>query len=430
MKTVKSKIITISIIIASMIFIGSCNKRNNSGPQLPDDQSQANLGGITISDNFEWKTARNVTIKITSATPQVITISSTDQEIRYHRGMLTETGEYNITLSIPYTINAVSINGQTVGISSKNITCNLNDLKAATATIIDSDGDGIADNLDDFPTIPTQSFNNFTPATGTGSLGFEDLWPGKGDYDFNDIVVDYNFATITNPGNKVVQITATFILKASGAFLRNGFGFNLPNANSSLNTHLTVTGYDLRNGYITLNPNGLEAGQSKPTIIVFDDALNMLPHPGVGIGINTENWAPFVPYDTVTIIMTPNSLNYTLNDFSLGTWNPFIIINGERGKEVHLPNYPPTNLVNPIYFGTWDDDTRPGFGKYYKTNTNLPWAINIVETFEWPREKIEIGWAYFHFIEWAQSSGATYPDWYKNYYGYRNNGNIYHPSIP
>jgi len=119
-----------------------------------------------------------------------------------------------------------------------------------------------------------------------------------------------------------------------------------------------------------------------------------------------------------------------MNDFSMETWNPFIIVNHERGKEVHLINYPPTDLVNQSFFGTWEDNSNPSQGKYYRSLNGLPWAINITEPFEWPREKIEIGWAYFHFIEWAQSSGVTYPDWYKNYPGYRNNGNLYHPNNP
>lgn len=299
-----------------------------------------------------------------------------------------------------------------------------------TPTIIDTDGDGVPDDDDDFPNDPGKAFINNFPASGNGSLGFEDLWPGTGDYDFNDIVLDYKFVTITNASNKVVQVNGTFIIKASGAYLRNGFGFNLPNANISLISGLNISGYDLREGFITLNSNGTESGQSKPTIIVFDDVFNLLTHPGVGTGVNTENWAPFVPYDTLTITMTPSTLNYTMNDFSMETWNPFIIVNHERGKEVHLINYPPTDLANLNFFGTWEDNSNLSQGKYYRSLNGLPWAINITEPFEWPREKIEIGWAYFHFIEWAQSSGATYPDWYKNYPGYRNNGNLYHPNIP
>ena len=56
------------------------------------------------------------------------------------------------------------------------------------------------------------------------------------------IVVDYKFTSITNAQNYVVKITATFIVKASGAFLRNGFGFNLPDANPDLQANLNVTG--------------------------------------------------------------------------------------------------------------------------------------------------------------------------------------------
>jgi len=55
--------------------------------------------------------------------------------------------------------------------------------------LTDSDGDGIQDADDDFPNDPARAFINFFPAAGYGSLAFEDLWPGKGDYDFNDLVV-------------------------------------------------------------------------------------------------------------------------------------------------------------------------------------------------------------------------------------------------
>merc|ERR1711879_138237 len=54
----------------------------------------------------------------------------------------------------------------------------------------DADGDGISDVFDDFPNDPSKAFhtNNYSNST----LVFEDLWPQKGDYDFNDMVIDYN----------------------------------------------------------------------------------------------------------------------------------------------------------------------------------------------------------------------------------------------
>jgi len=69
-------------------------------------------------------------------------------------------------------------------------------------------------------TVPV--INNF-PATGFGTLAFEDLWPGKGDYDFNDLVLDYKFEITTNSSNYINEVVGTFVIKAFGAGLENGF---------------------------------------------------------------------------------------------------------------------------------------------------------------------------------------------------------------
>ncbi len=308
-----------------------------------------------------------------------------------------------------------------------DVTVDIGCYELPTSAPPDSDGDGIPDALDDFPDDPNAAFLNYFPVSGFGSLAYEDLWPGTGDYDFNDIVVDYRFAIVTNADNKVYYIAGTFPVKASGAYLKNGFGFNLPDANTGLNTDLTISGSDLQEGYIAVNGNGLESGQAHPTIIVFDDVFNILPHPGIGLGVNTEESAPFVPYDTVVITMTPVADTYTVNDFSLITWNPFIIVDHDRGVEVHLPDHLPTDLVDPSIFGTFEDDSDPATDRYYKTVNNLPWAINIVYEFDWPIEKVNIGQAYLHFVEWAESDGASYFDWYEDLPGYRNDTYIYTP---
>jgi LruC domain-containing protein len=292
----------------------------------------------------------------------------------------------------------------------------------------DSDGDGIADNMDDYPQDANKAFDNYFPAAGFGSLAFEDLWPGIGDYDFNDVVVDYQFLTITNSSNKVVGITGTFAVKASGASMENGFGFNLPDANSvfaSDPTSFNVSGYDIQESYIALNLNGHESGQSKPTIIVFDNIYNSLPHPGGSIGVNTEISAPFVPFDTIVIRIQCTTNQYSMSDFSLESWNPFIIINQDRGIEIHLPDHAPTDLADITVLGTYQDDSDPSIGRYYKTENNLPWAIDIVSEFSWPTEKSNISDTYLHFQEWAESSGTTFMDWYIDDAGYFDESKIY-----
>jgi len=268
----------------------------------------------------------------------------------------------------------------------------------------------------------TPIYNQY-PATGPGTLAFEDLWPAKGDYDFNDLVIDYQFNITTSSANMVEQVTATFTIKAFGAALENGFGFQLSEAINPAD--LNVSGYSLTENYITLSGNGTEAGQTKPTIIVFDNDFNEMAHPGMGIGVNTTIEAPYVDPVTLVVEITFPANTYSLADLDIANFNPFLIVNQTRGHEVHLPNYAPTDLVDPSLFGLDDDVSNPTGGIYYKTANNLPWAINIYEQFDYPVEKQDIINVHLKFADWATSGGTAFPDWYKDEPGYRNEGLIY-----
>ena len=123
--------------------------------------------------------------------------------------------------------------------------------------------------------------------------------------------------------------------------------------------------------------------------------------------------------------VAPSGGTLSFRDLNIGHFNPYIIVNQERGKEVHLPYYPPTDLANTNYLGQWDDDSNPASGKYYVTENNYPWAINIPQVFDYPLERIDINNAYNYFKDWAESDGEDYPDWYIAGSGYRNNEFIY-----
>jgi len=287
----------------------------------------------------------------------------------------------------------------------------------------DSDDDGCNDDEDDYPTDPDRCTDNYFPANGYGTLAYEDLWPGKGDYDFNDLVLDYEFKIVTNGQNYVVEMFGTFIIKAFGASYENGFGFQLESPIDP--EDLTVSGYSLTENYITLLSNGTESGQTKPVIIVYDNAYNQMQWPGIGIGVNTEQDMPYITPDTLRLTVGFPAETYTYQDLNISGFNPFIIVNQDRGVEVHLPDYLPTDLVNQTLFGTMEDYSNPAQGVYYKTDNNLPWAIHIYETFSYPIEKQLVTLAHLKFAEWAVSGGVLFPDWYKNLTGYRNNSMIF-----
>lgn len=269
----------------------------------------------------------------------------------------------------------------------------------------------------------------------SGTLAYEDLWPGKGDYDFNDLVVDYEFKIEKN-GQEVVQsITATFVIKAFGASLHNGFGITFPTVEP--NDIVSVSGYDVINTTVfNMAGNGLEVGQSKATIIVFDDVRRIMPQTTGGIGVNTQLEYDYIDPVTIVLEITFADDAITFNDLNIGTFNPFLIVNtiengvpGERGLEIHLPNYLPSDLFDDSYLGQFEDNSSVADGRYFVTVDNLPWAINIAEEFDWVIEFQDITGAYLMFAEWAESGGINYADWYQDNSGYRNSSLIYPTQI-
>ncbi|MEA1877001.1 MAG: LruC domain-containing protein [Bacteroidota bacterium] len=287
----------------------------------------------------------------------------------------------------------------------------------------DADGDGVKDSDDDFPDNAKAAFENNYPAGEKGSLAFEDLWPGIGDYDFNDLVLDYHFTIISDANNYVSQITAEFILRAIGASFKNGFGFQFMGDKLS-SEDFSVSGSILSENYITLDNNGLEKDQNRPTFIVFDNAYNVLHSPG-GSGINTNPDAAYVDPVTITLLINLPAEKYSLADLNIDEFNPFVIVNSIRNREIHLPNHLPTNKVDHDLFYSSDDSSIPAINRYYKSQNNLPWALNIIGTYDYPIEKSKISQAYLFFTAWAVSSGKDYEDWYLDKANYRNSKYTY-----
>lgn len=275
---------------------------------------------------------------------------------------------------------------------------------------VDTDGDGVNDVYDDFPLDPLRAYVNYYPSQTTfGTLAFEDKWPFLGDYDMNDLVVDYRYTVVSNSLNRAIEMQAKYVLKASGAAFRNGFGVEFPFASSLVQS---VTGTKVtNNAVVSFSANGCEAAQTKAVIIPFDDALTIFNRSGGYV--NTLLTNPFVVPDTTNMQLT---FTRGLTTAELGTipFNPFIIINKTRGREAHLPGYTATQKVNVNFYKTGEDNTIPAQNKYFKTTTNLPWGISFLEQFDYPLEGKVMQTAFTNFIPWVTSGGTTSTNWYKD----------------
>lgn len=255
----------------------------------------------------------------------------------------------------------------------------------------DEDGDGINDALDDFPFDVNKAFNNFSPSVNlSGVLAYEDLWPSQGDYDFNDLVVAYGYNLITNASNLVTSIEGTFTIENIGGAFENGFGLFFPIDPSLVES---VQGQIINADYITLNANGTEAGMAANETVIFV----------VGNAIEMEG-------DTIQLVI---DLNIPVSYDTLGDvpFNPFLISNGDRAKEIHLPDFTPTSKAG--FLGTSNDDSDANENRYYKTSANLPWALNIFDEFVPPQELVPITIEYPKFANWANSGGTQDLNWYE-----------------
>jgi len=284
----------------------------------------------------------------------------------------------------------------------------------------DTDNDGCYDIDDMFPTDPARCYEI---AGNWGTLAYEDLWPSKGDYDFNDLVCIYKYTSVYNAENQVVDLKAKYYITAVGASFNNGFGVQFDNLLPS--QIASVTGNILDKGYVTTNANGTEAGQAKAVVIMFDNTESILNRAG-GSFFNTLENGFVGTSDTVNVTIT---FANPISAASLGSipFNPFLIKNGNRDFEIHLPDKLPTSLADPANFGTFEDDTRPGDGKYYMSDNNLPWGLHVPVVLDHMIEKIEINQGYLKFGNWAQTRGANNPDWYLNEPGYRDASKIWEP---
>ena len=140
--------------------------------------------------------------------------------------------------------------------------------------------------------------------------------------------------------------------------------------------------------------------------------------------VNTVVGGAYAEPQTINLKVVFNT-PISLSSFGTPPYNPFIVINAERGKEVHLPGGEPTSLVDKSLFGTADDNTNLATQKYYMSDKYLPWAINIPTQFAYPAEKQDITKAYLVFNNWAKSQGFNYMDWYQDKSGYRDNSKIF-----
>lgn len=209
----------------------------------------------------------------------------------------------------------------------------------------------------------------------SGTVSFEDIWPKGGDYDLNDVIIEYERKISFGENNKVTKVVETFKpVHPKGSALQNNFfacQYKTP-------------------GTITL-PSGVILESATNSIVISESAL----------GISGK-----------TYVVERNLAGKGLSqDDVIADFNPYIITKEyvtTNRVEVHLPLKDMTSAANSDLM-TKENAYYIGEGGKY------PFAIDIPITgFKPATETIRIDkdGEYPDFKSWAESKGITNKDWY------------------
>ena len=258
----------------------------------------------------------------------------------------------------------------------------------------DSDGDGVNDPQDAFPNDPQAAYIAQYPSSGRQTVAFEDLWPAKGDYDFNDLVASARFEIIKNASQDITKVRGKVAIEALGAGRDNGLGINFKILNSTGIRRLS------RGVLGTVSGNAQKDPRNQSGIILYQRPSDVLQP----VYSNTQG-----------NFTTPDTLSFEVNfsaRLQISALVPqfFIFRSNDRSHEIHLPGQSPTAAFNTNLSNTADDAGG------YRTANGHPWGLELVtpadQPFRFPKERVDIINAYSNFQAWATSQGSQKTDWY------------------
>ena len=265
--------------------------------------------------------------------------------------------------------------------------------------------------------------NSFTPLpeieknkTCTfGVYAFEDLWPKKGDYDMNDVVVDFKHEKVMS--------------KRKGEEL-----FKIYQENFYLTTYqnyVTLTSGLAMKLMTKVEPSSIVmkkiAARSNKEVEVEFTVEKEKANPALGIKAGDVYYlTDDVKGEIGSTYILELNYNEGLTSGQLATVEPFIFRQEADGKqwEVHIPFEAPTSKMNFSYFKKEDDASDysdPNSLKYFVRDSDYPFAFFLagitIESFKGTilkpvNEKKQIDALYPEFLPWSTSCGKEKEEWY------------------
>lgn len=363
---------------------------------------------LVVPASFDWKTTSPVACDFSSQAETSLSVAL-DAAAEPFATVGVGSGADPVSLDIPVSVRSLYVSYVAADGSQKGVFVPVSNDKVSFAVPADAAS-----------LMATRANNDYdneinVPAleNGWGTLMFEDLWPSYGDYDFNDFVLNYKMQLYANNKNMVRSMRVDLRVKAIGGTLPFVPRLRMLGLKGGEVSSIEVLpGLNVPDGaqLVQLNPGN---NVKEPAVVEFRGISTKENRPSGAAYLNTERGYEMTDDELVTVayrITFRNSVkqeNMTFDSFD------FYLADAE-GKEIHLGGMEPTAEGMAVYQSNLSHGNISQAPKFYYSNDNLVWAINIPADVTHAYEKTDFLEAYPEFADWAQSGGAKAQTWYKN----------------
>lgn len=375
-----------------------------------------------VPSDFNWSTITSKQINVTFMRNNVLShdLDNSIVELYNDDNVLIDAltildGKANFNVRIPANsktlklVTLATISFKEVGMSDTDIVFEVPEVNAINFSKTDTDNDGLCDQFDVDPNNPELTIrierqietSTKSAARANSSVYsytiFEDLWPSKGDYDFNDMVVKTTFYWVRGRSNYIQEISGVCSVEWIGA----GMGIGL--------------GYELFSSF------GTELGYK-------DDIITTIEGDAILDEMVTNGIILFKKVQDVANKQLEFTISLKDKEIKEFVFVPYLFRTDNYSQQVRPFGAPPTQGQDMSLFGTKNDAspyqwTRKNGSKFkyplsgnqafYRSKENHPWGIEFMaKSFKPSPERTSITEAYPQFVNWAESGGKQYTDWY------------------
>ena len=247
--------------------------------------------------------------------------------------------------------------------------------------------------------LAVANWNYFPSATAFYLVGYEDLYPNKGDYDFNDLTVAYRIQHGLNADGDVVAIQGLAYLITRGSAYSHDWRLKIALPADAAGVLSCDTYPDYRNPTARQACSSQEASRLSGDldITVFSDTRAVFPDPAGSLFVNSQllysaPWYLKFFNGPKSAFRLDLDAPVPLASIQPAPFDPYLYVR-DTARLVRLMEVDPA----------------------YQDSNGYPFGMLLTSDWKPPLEFTDTGIAYPLFQDFVLSEGSSSPDWYSTF---------------